>query len=118
MRDVIRQIPPDQLDEDEQWERLTDDEIRSVNAIRDDVVGGWQVFVAIAEFIDEGPLASTFRQRMTSTLRSVEGVTSAEQEETETWFVTGTPSGRTLILAASHVVDSVAGQVNEYLDAD
>jgi len=86
-------VPAD--DADEAWERLTDEpDIRGVEAARIDEIDGWQVTVWVMEFVREDPLEDEYRQRMARTLRAVSGVTSAEEQDRETWFVTGTPSGQ------------------------
>jgi hypothetical protein len=109
MSDDIRQVPADEIDADEVWERLTDEpDIRGVEAARIDEIGGWQVTVGIAEFLREDPLETELRQRMASALQAVDGVSSAEEQDRETWFVTGTPSGLALTQAAARVVDDLA----------
>ena len=41
-------------------------------------------------------------------LRGVAGVTSADEHDRELWFVTGAPSGRSLMEAVAVVVDDLA----------
>ena len=50
-----------------------------------------------------------------SALRGVDGVTSAEEQDRETWFVTGTPSGKALTQAAAQVVDGLADRARAHM---
>jgi hypothetical protein len=107
--DDVQQVLLD--DADEAWERMVDDrDVRGVEAIRIDDLGGWQVAVAVMEFVREDPLESELRQRIAGALRSVRGVESAEEEDREVWFVSGSPSGQALVQAVSGVLDEFADQ--------
>jgi hypothetical protein len=102
-------------DADEAWERVTSDwEVRGVEAARRDDAGGWQVTVAVMEFVREDPLEGKLRRRIAAALRSVGGVDTAVEEDTEVWFVTGAPSGEALVRAAAEVVDDLADQTRAY----
>src|SRR5467141_3508358 len=85
---------------DEAWERVTGEpDLRGVGADRIGWVlgqfqGGWNVTVAVMEFVREDPLESELRRRIAAALRSVDGVETAEEADREVWFVTGTPPGR------------------------
>jgi hypothetical protein len=88
-----------------------------VEASRIDDIGGWLVAVNVQEFFRQDPLGVELRQRMASALRSVGGVTSVSEHDTETWFVTGTPSGGPLTYAAANVVDDLADRLREGMEA-
>jgi hypothetical protein len=110
----VRQVAVDSADEG--WERVTDDwDARGVEAARFDFTGGWNVTVAVMEFVRQEPLEGELRRRIAAGLRSVEGVESAEEMDREVWFVTGTPSGEALVRAAAGAVDGLAGQTRDYL---
>jgi hypothetical protein len=112
--DDVRRVPVDGADE--AWERVTDDwDARGVEAGRFGFTGGWNVTVAVMEFVREEPLEGELRRRIAAALRSVEGVESAEEMDREVWFVTGTPSGEALVRAAAGVVDGLAGQARDYV---
>jgi hypothetical protein len=112
--DGVRQVLVDTADE--AWERVTDDwDARGVEAARFDFTGGWNVTVAVMEFVREEPLEGELRRRVATALRSVEGVESAEEMDREVWFVTGTPSGEALVRAAAEAVDGLAGQARDYV---
>ena len=103
----------------EVWFRETDDPgIRNVNALLADTPGdarGWQVAIWAMEYVREDPLESEYRQRITDALRQVSGVTSAEEQDRETWLVTGNPSGKALVEAAARVVDDLADRVQYFM---
>jgi hypothetical protein len=103
----VQRIQPDDPEITETWLRETDEpDVRAVEASR--ISSGWQVGVWVMEFIRADPLETELRQRMATALRGVSGVTGAEEEDRETWLVTGTPSGRALAEAAAEVVDDLA----------
>ena len=115
MSEEVRQIQPQDSEIQEEWLRETGEpDIRAVDACRVDKIGGWQVFVSVMEFVREDPLESELRQRITTALRSVPGVTSADEEDRELWFVTGTPSGKALAESAAQVVDDLADRTRAY----
>jgi len=72
------------------WFRQTDDPgIRNVNALLADPPGetrSWQVAIWAMECVREDPLESEFRLRITDALRQVSGVTSADEQDRETWL--------------------------------
>jgi len=90
----VRRVPDD--DSGEAWERdieVDDGEVRWVEANRVGFAGGWNVSVAVMEFVREEPLEGVLRCRIAAALRSVEGVETAGEMDREVWFVTGTPLG-------------------------
>lgn len=93
---------------------VDDGEVRFVEATRIHPAGGWNVDVAVMEFVREGPLEGELRRRIAAALRSVEGVETAEEMDTEVWFVTGTPAGEALVRAVAEVVDDLADQTRAY----
>jgi hypothetical protein len=109
-------VPDDDVDGEEAWERLVDDEpeVRNVEAIRTE--NEWQVTVWVAEFLRDEPLESELRDSMDEALAAVAGVTEALQEDREVWAVTGTPSGEALAQAAAGVVDGLAERAKAYID--
>jgi hypothetical protein len=109
----VRQVVVDGVDE--AWDRVTGEpDVRGVEAPQIDFAGGWNVTVAVMEFVREDPLESELRRRIAAALRSVDGVETAEELDREVWFVTGTPSGEALVRAAAEVVDDLAGQTRAY----
>ena len=89
-------------DSDEAWERdieVDDGEIRFVEALRNDAGGDWQVAASVMEFVREEPLVGELRRRIAAALRSVEGVETTDEMDTEVWLVSGTPSvaGRVVV---------------------
>jgi hypothetical protein len=115
--DEIRQIHPQDPEIQEEWLRETGEPgIRAVSACRVDEIGGWQVIVWVMEYVSDDPLESELRQRIATALRNVTGVTSAGEQERETWFVTGTPSGKALIEATARVVDDLAERTRAHLE--
>jgi hypothetical protein len=117
--DEVRQVPAAGDDDvDELWIRPTGEpDIRDVEAARIDDLGGWLVWAMTQEFLRQGRLGVELRQRMTSALRRVEGVTSVSEHDRQSWLVTGTPSGEMLTRAAAHVVDDLAGRFRKGLAA-
>jgi hypothetical protein len=116
MRDDVRQIEPADDEIQEEWLRETDEgEIRDVGAARIDEIGGWQVSVWALANVRELPLEAELRDRIISALRAVSGVTSAEEQDRETYFVTGTPSGKSLVEAVGLAVDSLANRTRAHL---
>jgi hypothetical protein len=109
----MRQVQVD--GSDESWERVTDEfDVRWVGAERIDLAGGWNVTVAVMEFVREDPLEAELRRRIPAALLAVEGVESAGEMDREVWFVTGSPSGEAMLRAVAAVVDDLAGQTRAY----
>jgi hypothetical protein len=97
---------------DEAWERPTDEpDVRGIEAVRIDEIGGWQVTVGAMEFVRDDPLEADMRRRIAAALRGVKGVVMADEEDREVWLVTGTASGKELTEAAARVVDELAGEI-------
>ncbi|HEY5360356.1 MAG TPA: hypothetical protein VIJ82_22160 [Streptosporangiaceae bacterium] len=122
MSDEIQQVPSAELREDagEGWERLVDDaDIRGISAYR--IVLGeqpyWSVEVSLAEFLREEPLESELRRQMATALEAVPGAEVVDEEDRESWFVSGSPSGEALVRAAGQVVDQLAARARAYLDS-
>jgi hypothetical protein len=58
----VRQVVADGAGE--AWERVTGEpDVRGVDAARIDFAGGWNVTVAVMEFVREDPLESELRRR-------------------------------------------------------
>ena len=116
MHDEVEQVKPFDYEISEEWLRKTDEpEVRAVSAAKVDKIGGWHVAVWAMEFVRSDPLEAELRQRIARALQAVTGVTSAEEQDRELWFVTGTPSGRALVEAAARVVDALADQTRVYI---
>jgi hypothetical protein len=110
------------------WERVTDDEDRRVWAqlfhflpgvypsYRETELRGWNVTVAVMEFIRWDPLRSELRTQITAALRVVEGVETADEMDTEVWWVSGTPKGPALVQAVAAVLDDYDGRIRAYLE--
>jgi hypothetical protein len=81
-------------------------------------VGGWQLTVPVMEFVHEEPLEGELRRRISAALRSVEGVETADEDDTETWLVTVTPAVEALVRAIGRVVDDLADQTRAYVRED
>jgi hypothetical protein len=105
-------------DSDEAWERdieMDDGEVRFVEALRNDAGGDWQVAAPVMELVREESIAGELRRRIAAGLRSVEGVETADEMDTEVWLVTGTPSGEALVRAVGEVLDDLADQTWPYV---
>jgi hypothetical protein len=114
--DEIRQIQPqDPQIQEERLRETGEPGIRAVHACRVDEIGGWQVTACVMEYVSEDPLESELRQRIATALRNVTGVTSADEQDREKWFVTGAPSGKALIEATARVVDDLAERTRAHL---
>jgi hypothetical protein len=121
----VRSVPADDEPEVECWERVTDDEgLRiwatlyhhrpGVYPFPEVEVRGWNVTVAVMEFIRRDPLSGELRARITAALRAVGGVETAEEMDTEVWRVTGTPGGPALVGAVAGVLDDFDGRIRAY----
>jgi hypothetical protein len=116
MSDEVEQIEPDDPDIDEEWLRETNEgEIRDVGAARIDAIGGWQVYAFAMANVRDDPLETELRVRITRALQAVSGVSAVEEQDQETWFVTGTPSGKALAEAAGQVTDELAPRIRAHL---
>jgi hypothetical protein len=114
--DAVEQIQPEDPEIDEEWLRQTDEgEIRDVGASRSDAIGGWQVEIYAMANVRDDPLETELRQRITSALQAVRGVSAVQEQDQETWIVTGTPSGKALVEAAAQVTDDLAPRIRAYL---
>jgi hypothetical protein len=61
------------------------------------------------------PLEGVLRRRIVAALRSVEGVETADEMDTEVWFVVGTPSGDALLRPVGEILDDLAEQTWAYV---
>lgn len=124
MDDEVRQVPvePGSPGVLEVWIRETDDPgTRNVNALHvaePGEISGWQVAIWAMEYVQTDPFMSEYRQRIADALRLVSGVASAEEQDRETWWVTGNPSGKALVEAAAGVVDDLAARTQAYMCGD
>lgn len=120
----VRQVPVDD-GEVESWERVTDDQEGHVSArlihlmpglYTEAEVRGWNVTVPVMEFIRKGPLSNELRARITTALRTVAGVETADEQDTEVWWVTGVPAGPDLVRAVAEVLDDFADRTRVYME--
>jgi hypothetical protein len=120
--DEIRRGSPAEGEEDEideVWERVPPEVLRGVTSTRWRERGNWQVTLLAMEYIGyEDPFELEYRRRVASALQAVDGVASVNDQARESWWVTGTPSGRTLILAAARVADELYDRALEFLGGD
>ena len=91
----------------EAWGRGTNEpDIRGVGAAYLAPYDEWQVSVNVMEFVRVGdPPYEPVRRAIEAALGSVPGTAGVEREDTETWLVSGTPSGRELVAAVAQVLD-------------
>jgi hypothetical protein len=116
MSGAIRQIQPQDPEIQEEWLLETDlPGFIAVEACRVDEIGGWLVAVGVMEYVNEDPLESELRLRITTALGNVTGVTSADEHDREQWFVTGVPSGKALIEATVRAIDDFDERIRAYL---
>jgi hypothetical protein len=80
-------------------------------------VRGWNVTVPVMEFIRKEPLSGELRPRITAALRAVVGAETADEQDTEVWWVTGTPAGPDLVRAVAEVLDDFADRTRTYIEA-
>lgn len=112
MTEEVRQVPADEADADEAWQRLTDEpDIRDVEAWTDSRVDGWVVEVNVQEFFRQDPLGIELRRRMVAALRAVDGVTDVGEHDNESWSIRGNASGEVLTRAAAGVLDDLADRL-------
>jgi hypothetical protein len=109
----------------ESWERVTDDDdLRIWATLMHHLpdwsspveVRGWTVFVAVMEFIRRDPFRGELRPQITAALRAVEGVETADEMDTEVWWVSGTPAGPALVRAVAGVLDDFDGRIRAYIE--
>ena len=113
MSDDVQRIESSDPEISEEWLRETDEpEVRGVGAHYAEE-GGWIVDIWVQEFFRQGPLGTELRQRIQAALRGVDGVTSVEEHDNESWQVSGAPSGEALTRAAARVVDDMADRLRE-----
>lgn len=117
MSEEIRQIEPEDDEIQEEWIREAEPG-RTVSANRVDEIGGWQVAIWAMEFVRSDPLETELRQQILTALRSVKGVSTAEEQDREQWFVIGTPAGRDLVAAAARVVDELADRIRPHAEGE
>jgi hypothetical protein len=109
----VRQVQVD--GSEESWERVTDEfDVHWVGADWVGFSGGWNVTVAVMEFVREDPLEAELRRRIAAALLAVDGVESAGEMDREVWFVTGSPSGEAMVRAVAAVVDDLSGRTRAY----
>ncbi len=117
MTNDVRRVPDDEVDGEEGWDRLVDDDVRGVEAIKvGDEEWPWQVILAVAEFVRDDPLETELRERIAAALRAVPGVTDVAEEDREVWIVNGHPSGEALVSAAARVVDDLAQRLRDFME--
>lgn len=103
----VRQVTPADSELAEEWELQTDEpDVLGVDASRwkDETEWAWQVGAGAMEFLREDPLQSEVRAAVLGALRSVPGVTAAEEEDREVWVVNGSPSGEDLVRAVAEAL--------------
>jgi hypothetical protein len=118
--DEVREVPAIEVDGDEGWDRLTDEpQVRGVEAIRHSGHAPWRWSLSVwaMEFVREEPLESELRIAIAAALRAVDRVTDVAEEDRELWVISGTPSGRELVLAVASVLDQFATRVRDHLDS-
>jgi hypothetical protein len=112
MTEDVRRFPPD--DEGREiWALVTDDGTRDASAEWVAEIGAWVVAVDMMLCIREDPLAGELRRAVTTVLRLVQGADAVEEEDRETWIVTGSPDPAALIRYAARAVDSFVPQIGE-----
>jgi hypothetical protein len=117
--DDVRQIQPEDDEIAEEWLRETDEPlVRGVSAARIEEMSGWLVSVWAMEGVRSDPYETEFRQRILAALRSVAGVTGAEEHDREDWFAGGHPSGKALVEAVAAVVDELADRTRAHYAAE
>jgi hypothetical protein len=103
----------------EEWSRVTDEsDLFGVYAVRSEAEGPWQwqVIVAAMEFVREEPLESQLRTAITAALKTVSGVTQAQEEDREVWIVDGSPLGPSLVEAVANAIDGLAAELTEFMN--
>lgn len=103
---------------EESWVRTTNEpDIRSVEVMRLEAHGGWQVGVAVMEFVREGdaPYRELVRA-IEAAISGVQGVDSVEREDTEVWWVEGSFSGEQVAIAVAGVLDERADVLRSHYE--
>jgi hypothetical protein len=114
MSEEVQQTTPEDDELSELWERLPDGEkhLRGVEAYTGEGTEGyWQVVIWAQEYFRRDPLGLELRRRLQAAMRAVPGVTDAEEQDNETWIVSGSPSGEALCRAAANVLDELADRM-------
>ena len=114
MSEEVRQITPEDEELSECWERLPDGDthLRGVEAYTgENLEGNWQVVICAQEYFRQDRLGLELRRRLQAAMRAVPGVTDAEEQDNETWWVSGSPSGEALCRAAANVLDELADRM-------
>jgi len=114
VNEPITQIEPEDDELEEEWLRQTDD-ARTVSADKIADEDSWQVAIWAMEYVRDEPLEGEIRRKVTQALQAVPGVTNAEEQDREQWWVTGTPTGPGLVAAAAQAIDEFADRLEEYL---
>ncbi len=114
----VRQEPPADEEIAEEWSRHTSEpDVCWVGASRW-VDGGdwpWQVHVAAAEFVRDGPLSAAMDAGVYEALVAVDGVTDVAREDTEVWIVAGDPAGADLVRVVASFIDTIRDDIREHI---
>ena len=111
----IAQVEPEDDELEEEWLRSTGESEHNVSASKIADEAAWQVAIWAMEYVRSEPLEGQLRHRITEALQGVSGVTSAEEQDREQWWVEGSPTGRALVAAAAQVIDEFADRIRAYL---
>lgn len=112
----IQQVEPEDDEIREEWIRVTESDVLSVDATLTSGDWPWQVAIPAMEFIRVEPLESELVAAVSAALAAVPGVTGAHHEDREVWIVTGDSDGPSLVLAAGAVLDRFASRTQAELD--
>ena len=115
MDDYIAQIKPEDDELEEEWLRSTGEAELNVSACKIADEAAWQVTIWAMEYVRSEPLEGELRHRITQALQGVSGVSGAEEQDGEQWWVEGSPTGRALVAAAALVIDEFADRIRAYL---
>jgi hypothetical protein len=114
MSEEVRQATPPDEEMSEYWERSPDGEtyFRGVEVYTGEFLEGyWKVVIPAQEYFREDTLGLELRRRLQVSLSAVPGVAEVEEQDNETWLVTGSPSGEGLCRAAANVLDELADRM-------
>jgi hypothetical protein len=105
----VKRIKPMDSSILEEWTRVTDNEdVLGASASKSaENKSEWQVFINVAEFVREEPLESKLHQRITDSLRSIDGVVEVIHEDREVWLVRGNVSGESLVRSSATVLNEL-----------